>query len=110
MPSNLACVQRWGKAVKHTYLSTHREIEIFIRDNGGGYRIGSGASGTGTGMKVITRTLQLLNAYNRRPIVMHINNVEMASHETGCEVYFRLPVDYSFELKKQKKPFYGTDI
>ena len=29
-------------------------------------------------MKVITRTLQLLNAYNRRPIVMHINNVEMA--------------------------------
>ena len=86
------------------------EIEIFIRDNGGGYRIGSGASGTGTGMKVITRTLQLLNAYNRRPIVMHINNVEMASHETGCEVYFRLPVDYSFELKKQKKPFYGTDI
>ena len=86
------------------------EIEIFIRDNGGGYRLGSGPSGTGTGMKVITRTLQLLNAYNSRPIVMRIDNVETEAHETGCEVYFRLPLDYSYELKKQKKPLYGTGV
>ena len=85
------------------------EIEIFIRDNGGGYRCGSNVSGTGTGMKVITRTLQLLNTYNRRQIVMRIDNVEMEGNETGCQIYFRIPLDYSYELKKQKKP-YGTDV
>ena len=98
---------------KHLDIQIHRhadEIEIFIRDNGGGYRPGSGVSGTGTGMKVITRTLQLLNAYNKRPIVMRIDNVEMEAHEAGCEVYFRLPLDYSYELKKQKKPLYGTGV
>lgn len=52
-------------------------------------------------MKVITRTLQLLNAYNRSPIVMKINNV-MIKDEAGCEVYFKLPLDYSYELRKQK--------
>ncbi len=87
------------------------EIILSVRDNGGGYRAESSASGTGTGMKVITRTLQLLNAYNRHPIVMRINNIEIEeTHETGCEVCFRLPLDYSYELKKQKKSFYGTDI
>lgn len=98
---------------KYLDIRIHRhadEIELFIRDNGGGYRLGSGSSGTGTGMKVITRTLQLLNAYNNRPIVMRIDNVEMEAHETGCEVYFRLPLDYSYELKKQKKPLYGTGV
>lgn len=98
---------------KYLDIQIHRhadEIGIFIRDNGGGYRLGSDFSGTGTGMKVITRTLQLLNAYNNRPIVMRIDNVEMEAHETGCEVYFRLPLDYSYELKKQKKPLYGTGV
>ena len=98
---------------KYLDIRIHRhadEIELFIRDNGGGYRLGSGSSGTGTGMKVIIRTLQLLNAYNNRPIVMRIDNVEMEAHETGCEVYFRLPLDYSYELKKQKKPLYGTGV
>lgn len=98
---------------KYLDIRIHRhadEIELFIRDNGGGYRLSSGSSGTGTGMKVIIRTLQLLNAYNNRPIVMRIDNVEMEAHETGCEVYFRLPLDYSYELKKQKKPLYGTGV
>lgn len=98
---------------KYLDIRIHRhadEIELFIRDNGGGYRLGSGSSGTGTGMKVIIRTLQLLNAYNNRPIVMRIDNVEMEAHETGCEVYFRLPLDFSYELKKQKKPLYGTGV
>lgn len=60
-------------------------------------------------MKVITRTLQLLNTYNRHQIVMRIDNVEMEGNETGCQIYFRIPLDYSYELKKQKKP-YGTDV
>lgn len=78
-------------------------IIIVIRDNGGGFRnvnsVMASSNGTGTGMKVITRTLQLLNAYNRSPIEMKITDIEI-EHETGCEIYFKIPVDYSFELKK----------
>ena len=78
-------------------------IMIAIRDNGGGFRnadsVMASSNGTGTGMKVITRTLQLLNAYNRFPIEMRIANIEI-EHEAGCEVYFKIPIDYSFELKK----------
>ena len=75
-------------------------IVIVIQDNGGGFQsVASVSAGTGTGMKVITRTLQLLNAYNRFPIEMKINNVEI-EHEIGCEVYFKIPLDYSFNLKK----------
>ena len=86
-------------------------IVIVIQDNGGGFQsVASVSAGTGTGMKVITRTLQLLNAYNRFPIEMKINNVEFPiemkinnveiEHEIGCEVYFKIPLDYSFNLKK----------
>ncbi len=95
-----------GKKLLHLRIGQGEEsIVISIRDNGGGYRAGGVSEGTGTGMKVITRTLQLLNAYNRRPIVMRVDNVETEEHEAGCEVYFELPLNYSYELKKQKKHF-----
>ena len=76
-------------------------VEIIIRDNGGGYREKSLNRGTGTGMKVITRTIQLLNYYNRTPITMCIGNVPMDDGETGCEVRFVVPLDYSYQLNKR---------
>lgn len=77
-------------------------VEVIICDNGGGYHKTSANSGTGTGMKVITQTIQLLNSYNRYPIVMTINNVSVGDGETGCEVRFVLPLHYSFQLKGEK--------
>lgn len=80
------------------------QAEITVCDNGGGYRQGSVNHGTGTGMKVITQTIQLLNMYNSRPIVVRINNVEMGEDkEMGCEVRFVVPLNYSYQLKKTKK-------
>ena len=80
------------------------QIEIIVSDNGGGYRKNSANHGTGTGMKVITQTIQLLNIYNSRPIQMKINNVFVGEEkETGCEVRFVIPLDYSYQLKKTRK-------
>lgn len=79
-------------------------MEIVVCDNGGGYRRGSVNYGTGTGMKVITQTIQLLNMYNSHPILMKINNVLVGEEkEMGCEVRFVVPLDYSYQLKKTRK-------
>lgn len=75
------------------------EIEVAVCDNGGGYRAHSTHRGTGTGMKVITQTVQLLNSYNRRQISMTINNVQVETGEMGCEVRFAIPLTYSYQLK-----------
>lgn len=81
-------------------------VEIVICDNGGGYHRQSANKGTGTGMKVITQTIQLLNSYNRTPIIMNMNNVSVGDGETGCEVRFILPLHYQYQLKKN---VYGKD-
>ena len=64
------------------------------------YRRQSVNRGTGTGMKVITQTIQLLNSYNRQSIVMTISNVPVEDGETGCEVRFTIPLHYSYRLTK----------
>lgn len=83
------------------------KVEVVICDNGGGYHKTSINRGTGTGMKVITQTIQLLNSYNRNPIVMAIDNVPVGEEETGCEVRFVVPLHYSYQLKRKNS--YGKD-
>lgn len=80
-----------------------KEVVMTVTDNGGGYRLNSVSRGTGTGMKVITQTIQLLNFYNSRPIVMKISNVFLEEcGTTGCQVLFKVPYNYSYTLKKNK--------
>lgn len=82
-------------------LSDH--VSIQIRDNGGGYHSDSIARGTGTGLKIITRTIQLLNLYNKYPIRMEVRNVSVTTGETGCEVEYTIPYIYSYNLKRPIK-------
>lgn len=85
-------------------------VEMMVRDNGGGFVEHSAAHGTGTGMRVVTQTIQLLNLYNRHPILMAVNNVEVEGGDIGCEVRFSIPIDYSYQLKKEKKHRYGEKL
>ena len=100
-------------AIKHALRLKEGKRRLWIRvmqegervvatvcDNGGGYRRQSVNRGTGTGMKVITQTIQLLNSYNRQSIVMTISNVPVEDGETGCEVRFTIPLHYSYRLTK----------
>ena len=73
-------------------------ICIKITDNGGGYRPNSKNRGTGTGMKVIMQTIQILNVKNRESIDVSIHNITLPSGEIGCEVTFFLPGKYNYEI------------
>lgn len=73
-------------------------ICIRITDNGGGYRPGSRYRGTGTGMKVIMQTIQILNMKNKEAIDGAIHNVTLPGGEIGCEVTFLLPDKYDYKI------------
>lgn len=72
--------------------------DIRIVDNGGGYRLNSTNRGTGTGMKVIMQTLQILNQKNRQTIDVAIHNISLPSGEIGCQVSFHLPLHYDYTI------------
>lgn len=71
---------------------------IKITDNGGGYRPDSRNRGTGTGMKVIMQTIQILNNKNKEAIDVSVHNVSLQSGEMGCEVTFWLPDNYDYRI------------
>ena len=71
---------------------------IKITDNGGGYRPDSRNRGTGTGMKVIMQTIQILNNKNKEAIDVLVHNVSLQSGEMGCEVTFWLPDNYDYGI------------
>ena len=73
-------------------------ICIKITDNGGGYRPDSRNRGTGTGMKVIMQTIQILNNKNKEAIDVSVHNVSLQCGEMGCEVTFWLPDNYDYRI------------
>ncbi len=83
------------------WIDIHRSgtyVCIKITDNGGGFRLESGNRGTGTGMKVIMQTIQILNAQNKDMIETAIHNVTLPNGEIGCEVNFHLPSNYDYSV------------
>ena len=53
---------------------------------------------TGTGMKVIMQTIQILNNKNKEAIDVLVHNVSLQSGEMGCEVTFWLPDNYDYGI------------
>lgn len=83
------------------WISIHRSgtyVCVRITDNGGGFKLNSINRGTGTGMKVIMQTIQILNARNKDAIETSVHNISLPGGETGCEVSFRLPVNYDYSV------------
>lgn len=77
----------------------NNELEVIVCDNGGGYRRNSAFKGTGTGLKVITQTIQMLNACNKQPIMLTVENVSLENGEQGCRIRFTIPLNYSYQLR-----------
>lgn len=73
-------------------------VSIQIQDNGSGYFPGTSShKGTGTGLKVIYQTIQLLNAKNEQQIAFTITNLSKeGGNGTRVDVY--IPKHYSFEM------------
>lgn len=92
---------RGKEGARRLWINVHRSgscICVRITDNGGGFKINSINRGTGTGMKVIMQTIQILNAKNKEAIETSVHNISLPDGETGCEVSFRLPVSYDYSV------------
>lgn len=74
-------------------------VNILVRDNGAGYfpQQTSQTKGTGTGLKVLYQTVQLLNAKNANKIIFIIQNIEKEEIICGTEVSIHIPNNYKFE-------------
>jgi len=74
-------------------------ILITIQDNGNGYYPDKSTTtkGTGTGLKVLYQTIQLLNSKNTHKIGFDISNLP-GETATGTKVEITVPEDYDFEL------------
>lgn len=77
-------------------------LHLQVTDNGQGYnpgRVKRTGRDTGTGLRLLTRTLEILNQYNRRQARFSISNVALPHHGTRMELL--LPTDYTFETNKK---------
>lgn len=74
-------------------------IHIRIEDNGPGYRplSGIGQDGTGTGTKVLYRTIQLLNMRNKEKITYSVRDKDKEVG-TGTIVTFFVPSNFNYAL------------
>lgn len=82
------CISREGKGVR-----------IVICDNGRGYlpQVASSTRGTGTGLKVLYQTIQLLNTKNKNEkIRFNIDNRN--DGQTGTQVSVFIPFHFSYDL------------
>jgi len=73
--------------------------QIFIVDNGKGYHpnIITSDSNTGTGLKVLRQSIQLLNAKNSHRIIVSIHNIsDEQPYETGTKVEIFIPYHFKF--------------
>lgn len=76
-----------------------KNVRISIQDNGDGYHPERllNTKGTGTGLKVLYQTIQLLNERNIERIILNITDVR---NEINCGtiVEIIIPVNYNFEI------------
>ncbi|MGE0079259.1 MAG: histidine kinase [Bacteroidales bacterium] len=72
-------------------------VSITISDNGVGFnRTPAERKGTGTGLKVIYQTIELLNAKNEAKIEFTISSVDNSNGGTRVSIY--IPENYSYEM------------
>lgn len=78
-------------------------LKIEVSDNGQGYnpgRIKRTKRDTGTGLRLITRTLQILNQYNRKEAAFTIQNIPSPRH--GTCITLIIPQGYNFSTPGSK--------
>lgn len=85
---------------------THSEgvLTLRVTDNGAGYNPGSikpNGRDTGTGLRLLSRTIEILNQYNARQATFSITNLLTPLHGTCMEL--RLPEDYRYLTSSQTR-------
>jgi flagellar basal body-associated protein FliL len=89
-----------GKKELMVYVSRETNgIRITVTDNGRGYlpQVVSATRGTGTGLKVLYQTIQLLNTKNKSDKI-RFNITNRSDGQTGTEVSVYIPFRFSYDL------------
>lgn len=77
-------------------------LNLEIKDNGVGFNTKQTSNlekGTGTGLKVLYSTIEVLNVMNNKKMEFDIRNeVNISSDKFGTGVYIKIPLDYKYEL------------
>jgi tetratricopeptide (TPR) repeat protein len=75
-------------------------VRLIVQDNGTGYTPNklSQAAGTGTGLKVLNQTIQILNSINTDKITFMMGNVELPG-QSGAKAEIHIPYHYKFEYQ-----------
>ena len=71
---------------------------IEVTDNGGGFKVQSAHHGTGTGLKVVMQTVQLLNRRNKQPIEVVVDDVVSPQGEKGCRIRISIPKKFNYQI------------
>ena len=76
-------------------------IRITVTDNGRGYlpQVVSATRGTGTGLKVLYQTIQLLNTKNKSDKI-RFNITNRSDGQTGTEVSVYIPFRFSYDYRE----------
>lgn len=86
------------KVLKIKVIRKNNGVFIIVEDNGPGYHPGlSSKAGTGTGLKVIYQTINLLNTKNSEQISFIISDIK-SKDTTGTKVEIFIPDNYSYKL------------
>lgn len=77
-------------------------LYLEIEDNGIGFHPGKHLSdhlSTGNGIKMLYRTIELLNSRNEKKIIFHIENLsDSGKNKQGTQISLIIPLNYNFAL------------
>lgn len=77
-------------------------LHIDVQDNGIGFNTGRAsdpAKGAGIGLKVLYKTIEMLNVMNNKKMEFEMKNeVDISADRNGTGVFIKIPSDYKYEL------------
>lgn len=91
-----------SKILAINIFTSNNILNLEIKDNGIGFNTQQASNshkGTGTGLKVLYSTIEMLNVMNNKKMEFNIRNeVNISSDKLGTGVYVKVPLDYKYEL------------
>jgi len=90
-----------NKMVNITITQDNQSINILIEDNGIGFNPGKYSDdpkSTGNGLKILFKTVELLNTKNHYPLKIDIQNLSESFGLAGTKVHITIPLDYKYTV------------
>lgn len=91
-----------NKLLRITISRQDKFLVIEVQDNGIGFtpgRVTRTSKGTGTGLHILYKTIEMLNVMNQEKMEFEImNEVNISSDKHGTKVHIKIPLEYKYEV------------